>query len=92
MRQLLISVLGASLLGFWVTAMAAAPMQTVIADTSATIAPLVTRGPGPVVNPEGSQYMEEKKASGGKIITQNIKQDKHHDKKKHRGKNYHKKK
>lgn len=92
MRQLLIGVLGASLLVFWVTALAADPMQTIIADTSATITPLVTRGPGPVVNPEGSKYMEEKKAPGGKQITHNTKQDKHHEKKKNRGKNHHKKK
>lgn len=36
-------------------------------DTSAAIAPLVVRGPGPVINPENSQYMEKKNAAAKAI-------------------------
>ncbi|HEJ7887079.1 TPA: hypothetical protein SMI12_004088 [Serratia liquefaciens] len=92
MRQLSIGVLVASLLGFGMTAAVAAPMPTASADTSAAIAPLVARGPGPVINPEGSKYMEEKKAAMEKQMPQHTKQGKHHSKKKHHGKKHHKKK
>jgi hypothetical protein len=61
-------------------------------DTSSAIAPPTMRGPGPVINPEGSQYMEEKKAAMEKQIPQHTKQGKHHSKKKHHGKKHHKKK
>ncbi|ULH10610.1 hypothetical protein MF265_22260 [Serratia marcescens] len=62
-------------------------------DTSAAIAPLVVRGPGPVINPENSQYMDEKKAAMTKQVQQHqAKQAKHHSKKtKHHAKKHHKK-
>ncbi|HHL0960456.1 TPA: hypothetical protein ACQVH3_005266 [Serratia marcescens] len=83
----------ASLLGSGISAAVAAPMPTASADTSAAIAPLATRGSGPVINPEGSKYMEDKKAEMEKQMPQHTKQVKHHAKKaKHHGKKHHKKK
>lgn len=93
MRQLSIGVLVASLLGFGISAAVAAPMPTATADTSAAIAPLAARGPGPVINPEGSKYMGDKKAAMEKQTPQHTKKSKHHAKKaKHYGKKHHKKK
>ncbi|MBU9839261.1 hypothetical protein J1780_04740 [Rahnella aceris] len=59
MRQLSIGVL----LGLGLTTVEAAPIHMTSADTSAEIAPLIARGPGPVVNPENSQFMEDKNAA-----------------------------
>ncbi|CAI1965162.1 hypothetical protein [Serratia quinivorans] len=61
-------------------------------DTSAAIASIITRGPGPVINPENSQYMEEKKSVMAKQAQPHrVKQVKHHGKKKPHAKKYHKK-
>ncbi|WP_261464751.1 hypothetical protein [Serratia marcescens] len=93
MRQLSIGVLVASLLGFGISAAMAAPMPTTRADTSVAIAPLTVRGPGPVINPEGSKHMENKKVALEKQTPQHSRQGTHHAKKiKPHGKKHHKKK
>lgn len=85
MRQLSIGVLLASLLGGGLTPAEAAPIHMASADTSAEIAPLITRGPGPVVNPENSQYMEEKNAAvkAKNQVKHGAKATRHHGKKQH---------
>ncbi|MFZ4172206.1 hypothetical protein ACEV60_26660 [Enterobacter ludwigii] len=89
MRQLSMGVLVVSLMGLGMASAVAAPMPTAGADTSSTIAPLITRGPGPVIAPKGSKYMEEKNAAVKKQISQHARQDKHHGKKNHHSKKKH---
>ncbi|EHN8908261.1 hypothetical protein F6T93_001527 [Enterobacter hormaechei] len=47
-------------------------------DTSSAISAVAARGPGPVINPENSQYMEDKNAAEKKRI-----ESKAHNKKQH---------
>ncbi|MGO2143624.1 MAG: hypothetical protein ACTH4K_08790 [Serratia bockelmannii] len=78
MRQFSIVVLVASLTG--ATAVIAAPMQAAPPAPTA-VAPHVTHGPGPVINPENSQYMEEKNAAAKVTQKHQTKETKHHRKK-----------
>ncbi|CFQ32176.1 MULTISPECIES: hypothetical protein [Yersinia] len=78
MNKLAISTLLGMLLGLGgVTTQASA-------DTSTAITPPIARGPGPVINPENSQYIEEKNAAAK--VKDKVKPTNHHGKKHHKKK------
>lgn len=59
MRQLSVAVLITSLVSFAANAADSSNSE----DTAAPSRPALAFGPGPVINPENSQYMEDKKAA-----------------------------
>ncbi len=63
MRQLSAAVVVASLFGFSAGAADMPADSTHSSDTSAPTRPPLVFGPGPVINPENSQYMEDQSAA-----------------------------
>ena len=63
MRQLSAAVVAASLFGFSAVAADMPADSTHSSDTSAPTRPRLVFGPGPVINPENSQYMEDQSAA-----------------------------
>ncbi|MGC6030920.1 hypothetical protein [Enterobacter kobei] len=62
MRQLSATVVVASLFGFSAVAADMPADSTHSSDTSAPTRPPLVFGPGPVINPENSQYVEDQSA------------------------------
>ncbi|MEH4990386.1 hypothetical protein ACOY5P_24150 [Enterobacter asburiae] len=52
-------------------------------DTSTAISPVVAKGVGPVINPENSQFMENKNTAVKKRLESKVHNKKHHAKKRH---------
>ncbi|HCC3327757.1 TPA: hypothetical protein M4731_000929 [Salmonella enterica] len=63
MRQLSAAVVVAFLFGFSAVAADMPADSTHSSDTSAPTRPPLVFGPGPVINPENSQYLEDKNAA-----------------------------
>ncbi|ENX4473607.1 hypothetical protein ACFO72_004577 [Enterobacter roggenkampii] len=85
MRQLSVGVLTLSLLGFTSVALAESnPISASVQDAPTARTSLVAQGPGPVINPENSQYMSEKNATVKKNQSGQSRINKHHVKKHHK--------
>lgn len=63
MRQLSAAVVVASLFGFSAVAADMPADSTHSSDSTAPTRPPLVFGPGPVINPENSQYMEDQSAA-----------------------------
>lgn len=63
MRQLSAAVVVASLFGFSAVAADMPADSALSPDTSAPTRPPLVFGPGPVINPENSQYLEDQNAA-----------------------------